>query len=145
MSIIDFTKNFYPQNAEGYKRKKNAADSDSSDEDDRMKQLENLPEKLSNLKNIDILLNTHSDPVIADGLSSSLSLNTQSRIFKQKMDPYQLTASIGILNGWTETFCFVCSIIGFEAQFDNIIVTQTPIDCSVYVTILPFTRQIYEF
>jgi hypothetical protein len=35
-----------------------------------------LPEKLSNLKNIDILLNTQSDPVIADGLSSSLSLNT---------------------------------------------------------------------
>ena len=89
MSIIDFTKNFYPQNAEGYKRKKNAADSDSSDEDDRMKQLENLPEKLSNLKNIDILLNTHSEPVIADGLSSSLSLNTQSRIFKQKMDQYE--------------------------------------------------------
>ena len=90
MSIIEFTKNFYPQNAEGLKRKKNTTDSESSDEDERLKQLENLPERLCNLKNKELLNNNTTDPMMGvDGLSSSLSINTQSRIFKQKIELYE--------------------------------------------------------
>ena len=89
LNIQNFTKYFYPNMAEGVqddRRKKHVEDGVSEGEDDDFeRERENMPETLSKLQNPSLAGGGGSTVFLGMEGMSSCSVNTKSRLFKQRL------------------------------------------------------------